>query len=148
MTVHRYRSSLAWSGSTQNYESYSRLHDAVLGQVPLQLTADPAFRGDAEHVNPEQLLVAAASSCQLLSFLAVAAHAGVEVVQYTDDAEGEMRAEGGPLRMTRITLRPTITVRSASPQQVERLVVKAHDGCYVARSLRAEVLVLPVIEVL
>ena len=61
-------------GSTAaGYESYDRAH---LGAVPpslseIELSADPVFRGDPQRCNPEQLLVLAAASCQLLSFLAV-----------------------------------------------------------------------------
>ena len=50
------------------------------------LSADPHFRGDATRANPEQLLVLAASSCQLLSFLHVAATAGLDVLDYTEHA--------------------------------------------------------------
>ena len=77
----------------------------------LDLSGDPAFRGDGTRLNPEQLLVLAASSCQLLSFLAVAARARIDVIAYHDDAIGEMPEDDHPVRITRITLRPRITVR-------------------------------------
>src|SRR5690625_7366079 len=48
----------------------------------LFVSSDAAFRGDAELTNPEQLLVLAASSCQMLSFLGAAARASVDVVSY------------------------------------------------------------------
>jgi organic hydroperoxide reductase OsmC/OhrA len=48
--------------------------------------------------------VIAASSCQLLSFLAVAARAGVDVVAYDDEAEGVLPDRGQPVSITRITL--------------------------------------------
>jgi len=50
------------------------------------------------------LVVLAASSCQLLSFLAVAARARIDVVDYQDDAEGEMPEAVTPMRITRIVL--------------------------------------------
>jgi organic hydroperoxide reductase OsmC/OhrA len=78
---HRYRATLSWSGSTgEGYEHYGRDHE-VDG---LPLSADPHFRGDPERLNPEVLLVMAAASCQLLSFLAVAARARIDVVAYED----------------------------------------------------------------
>ena len=85
---HEYRVKCRWTGSTVGgYESYDRTHS--LSTTPmtqdLSLSADPAFRGDPGLLNPEQLVVAAAASCQLLSFLAVAARARVEVVGYVDD---------------------------------------------------------------
>jgi len=110
------------------------------------VSADPAFRGDPALANPEQLVLAAASSCQLLSFLAVAARAGVEVTGYTDEATAMMPQDGPPVRIRQITLRPVITVRDADPATVERLVRTAHDECYVANSLTTVVHVEPVIE--
>ena len=56
----------------------------------LELSSDPAFGGRPERLNPEQLLLMAASSCQLLSFLAVAARARLDVIAYEDEAEAMM----------------------------------------------------------
>jgi len=96
----------------------------------LLLSADPAFRGQAAHLNPEQLVVLAAASCQLLSFLAVAARARLDVVAYEADAEGVMPEGDHPVRLTGIVLRPRI-VLAAGPteQRVRHLVDVAHREC-------------------
>lgn len=138
-----------WSGSTGiGYDAYDRAHAvAVVGaQVSYSLSADPAFGGDPAKVNPEELLVAAASSCQCLSFLAVAARARLDVVDYRDDATGVMPDGDRPVRITRIDLRPQITLRDRSRRRpdearLRRLVEIAHRECYIANSLRTEVLV-------
>jgi organic hydroperoxide reductase OsmC/OhrA len=112
----------------------------------LDLSADPHFRGDPDLPNPEQLLVLAASSCQLLSFLAVAARAGVDVVGYEDDAVGEMPDDVAPQRFTRITLRPRVTVAGELDEaKMHELLRRAHDECYIANSLTTEVVLEPVI---
>lgn len=147
--VHRYRTSLAWTGSTgEGYEHYSRTHAASAppAATDLTLTADPAFKGDPHLLNPEQLLVLAASSCQLLSFLAIAAKARLDVVSYTDDADAEMPGDQRPVHLTRITLRPHIVLATASAQppaggeaRVRRLIDLAHGECYIASSLRTQI---------
>ena len=81
---HRFQARLEWAGSTAGgYAGYERSHQVTTPPVAgeLALSAAPAFRGDAEQRNPEQLVLAAASSCQLLSFLACAARAGIEVLR-------------------------------------------------------------------
>lgn len=148
MATHAYRSSLSWSGSTADYDSYDRRHELTLGPVSLAVSADVAFRGDPDLPNPEQLLVAAASSCQLLSFLAVASRSRVEVVRYSDDAEGVMPESEVPMRVTSIVLRPRVVVRGGSVQRVERLLHKAHEHCYIANSLTSEIVLEPSVEVL
>jgi organic hydroperoxide reductase OsmC/OhrA len=144
---HRYAARLTWSGSTaEGYEGYDRGHEASCppAAVPLALSSDPAFRGDASKLNPEQLLVLAASSCQLLSFLAVAARARVDVVAYEDDAEGVMPERDEPMRITRILLRPRITVAGDTPvERLRHLVETAHRHCFVANSLRSEIALEP-----
>jgi organic hydroperoxide reductase OsmC/OhrA len=149
--VHRYRATCSWEGSTgDGYEHYRRDHvgGAPPATVTLAMSADAAFGGDAERLNPEQLVVLAASTCQLLSFLAVAARARIDVVSYLDDAEGEMPAEPAPPHLTRIVLRPRIVVRGdVSLDRVRRMVDAAHRECYVANSLRTDVTVEPAIEV-
>jgi organic hydroperoxide reductase OsmC/OhrA len=150
-SVHRYTARCEWQGSTAvGYDAYDRTHRAVAppAKVALDLAADPAFRGDADLLNPEQLLVLAAASCQLLSFLAVASRARIDVVDYRDDAEGEMPDLEQPVRITRITLRPHIVVRGdVHEERVRHLVEVGHRECFIANSLTTEVVVEPVIDI-
>lgn len=147
MTTHTYASSLSWSGLTADYDGYSRQHDITMAGTTVTTSADAAFRGDAALPNPEQYVVAAASSCQLLSFLAVAARAGVQVLEYHDEAEGIMPEGERPMRLTHIVLRPRIVVQGAATvERVERLLHRAHEQCYIANSLTTDVSLEPVIE--
>jgi organic hydroperoxide reductase OsmC/OhrA len=147
--VHRYAVDLAWSGSTgAGYTAYRRAHTVTVAAAGrgLELTADPAFRGDPALINPEQLLLAAAASCQLLSFLAVAARARVDVRGYTDSAEAVMPEDERPIRITRIVLRPRITVAPGPTEaRLRHLVVVAHRECFIANSLSSEIVVEPVL---
>jgi organic hydroperoxide reductase OsmC/OhrA len=142
---HRYAASCSWTGSTgAGYESYGRSHLGWVAAREQRLSADPTFRGDPELTNPEQLVVLAASSCQLLSFLAVAARARVDVVDYRDDAEGFMPANVNPMWITRIVLRPHITVRGdVDDERLSHLCEVAHRECFIANSLRSEITVEP-----
>lgn len=147
--THHYEAACSWEGETgSGYATYSRAHQVVVepSKSTLSLSSDPAFRGDASRINPEQLLVAAAASCQLLSFLAVAARAGMDVRRYQDSAAGEMPEAELPIRITRITLRPRIELCSGPTEaRVRQAVQQAHEECYIASSLKTEVSVEPTI---
>jgi organic hydroperoxide reductase OsmC/OhrA len=149
--THRYAVRCTWTGSTGvGYDGYDRAHQAAAppAEAALRLSADPAFRGDPALLNPEQLVVLAASSCQLLSFLAVAARARIDVVDYQDQAEGVMPEGDPPMRITRIVLRPRITIDgSVAEDRVRHLVEVAHRECFIANSLRTEIVVEPTIVV-
>ena len=110
------------------------------------MTADPAFLGDVSLLNPEQLLTAAASSCQLLSFLALAARARLDVVSYVCSAVAHMPM--ATARIETIVLTPTITVRAPADQAaVVALVHEAHETCFIARSLNTDVQVHAIVEI-
>jgi organic hydroperoxide reductase OsmC/OhrA len=146
--VHSYSARMRWSGSTaEGYDGYGRQHEAQAPPAaqPLNLSSDPAFKGDPALLNPEQLLVLSASSCQLLSFLAVAARARIDVVSYEDDAIGEMPEEPRPARVARIVLRPRITIRGALPAgtRLLHLVEVAHRECFIANSITSEIEIQP-----
>ena len=148
--VHEYRCQLTWSGSMHGgFEAYDRGHRVVCppSRDELRLSADAAFHGNPERVSPEQLLLVAASSCQMLSFLALAARARLKVVAYTDEAESVMPEDDKPMRITSITLRPTIIVAGeVNEQRVRDLVERAHQLCFIANSLKSVITVEPLIQ--
>jgi len=145
--AHTYEAAARWQGSTgAGYDFYSRAHDVRCPPADgvLALSSDPAFRGQPGRLNPEQLLLAAASSCQLLSFLAVAARARIDVVAYEDDASARMPEDEKPVRVTEITLRPTITVRGdPSEERLRHLVEVAHRECFIANSVSSTITIEP-----
>lgn len=149
MTVHRYEARSRWTGSTgAGWEAYDRVHSVSAPPAEAELTVTTGeAKGDPRRLNPEQLLVMAASSCQLLWFLHLAAKARIDVVEYEDHAEAEMPEDDEPVRIARITLRPRIVVTSDTPRErVARLCALAHERCYIANSLSSEVALDPRIE--
>jgi len=142
MAGNTYPARLRWSGSTGlGWESYDRAHTATAPPAEQELTLTTGeLHGDPRRLNPEQLVVMAASSCQMLWFLHLAAKARIDVVAYEDEPLGEMPDD----RLTRITLSPRITVRGgASDERLAKLAYQAHERCNIANSLSCEVLVEP-----
>ena len=150
MPDHRYETRLRWTGSTGlGWESYERDHTATAppAEQEIHLTTGEE-KGNPAVLNPEQLVVMAASSCQMLFFLHLAAKARIDVLAYEDEADGVMPAHDQPLRLTEITLRPRITVAGhASEERVRKLVSTAHEYCYIANSLKSEMKIEATIQV-
>ena len=126
----------SWTGSTGlGWENYDRAHTAHVSDQTVALTTAEE-KGDPRLANPEGLLLAAASSCQMLWFLHLAARARIDVVAYEDDCEAEMPED----RITRIVLRPQITISGYfSEDRVLKLCEQAHRHCNVAKSLSCPV---------
>lgn len=103
----------------------------------------PAF-SDPAGVDPEEMLVASVSACHMLWFLDLAQKAGLRVASYRDSAEGILgRTDPGRHAITRIVLRPDIAWSEAppSPAEIKRLHHEAHERCFIANSLKADIIV-------
>jgi len=150
--MHRYEAKISWSRNGEKFTDncYSRGHEwSFDGGVKVPASSSPAVVRPpflvAEAVDPEETLVAAASSCHLLSFLSLAAKRGFVVERYVDLAFGVMEKNPqGKLAFSRITLSPKIQFspeRPPSPAELEALHQAAHNECYIANSLKCEVVV-------
>jgi organic hydroperoxide reductase OsmC/OhrA len=142
--THEYRITNRWTGNlgsgTSAYAAYSRAHECTgaskLASIPG--SSDAAFRGDPARYNPEELLVAALSSCHMLWVLHLCADAGIVVTEYADDAWGEMveHADGSG-EMTRVVLRPRLRIADCGrAPEVAAIHDRAHAVCCLARSVR------------
>ena len=99
----------------------------------------------AEAVDPEEAFVAAVSSCHMLTFLYVAAKQGFVVDSYADEAVGAMtKNERGIPWISQVVLHPRIVYggdKRPSPADEAELHHKAHEGCFIAQSVKTEVTV-------
>jgi organic hydroperoxide reductase OsmC/OhrA len=154
---HRYRAHLTWNGAVvdtdakafRNHERSYRIE--AHGKPAIAGSSDKIFRGDAARWNPEDLLVASLSACHHLWYMGLCAAAGIVVLGYEDDADGEMTEEepGGPGQFVRVTLRPRVKLAPRT-EHAKALALHeiAHKNCFVARSVNFPVEVLPVVDVI
>lgn len=138
---HQYAPTIVWTGNrgtgTSGYKAYARDHViSVPGRPDILGSSDPAFLGDAQRHNPEDMLVAAISTCHMLWYLHLAAEAGVIVTAYRDAPIGVMvedRERGGWFE--RVTLHPEVTISAGDPATAEHLHEAAHRKCFIANSV-------------
>lgn len=139
---------LEWKRESEgfSYESYNRDHVLVFeGGARVPASAAPAYRGNPAHVNPEEGLVAALSSCHMLTFLAGAAKKQFVVDHYSDHAVGFLeKNQKGKLAITRVVLHPRVAFGGTTrptPEQIAALHERAHGECFIANSVTTEVTV-------
>jgi organic hydroperoxide reductase OsmC/OhrA len=148
MSEHRAQVRWARGADPFTYETYDRTHHwRFAGGTELDASAAPEFRGRAELPNPEEALVAALSSCHMLTFLAVAARRRFTVESYQDDAVGHMEKNAdGKLAITRVELRPRIRFsgeKQPGAEELAKMHEVSHRECFIANSVRTEVSVVP-----
>jgi organic hydroperoxide reductase OsmC/OhrA len=150
--VHRYEAQIAWQRGNAKFTDnrYSRGHEwSFDGGITVPASSSPHVvptASVAAAVDPEEALVASVASCHMLWFLSLAAKRGYVVERYVDRAFGELaKNPAGKLAFSRITLRPAIAFAGAvpSPADMAALHHAAHDECFIANSLKAEVVVEP-----
>jgi organic hydroperoxide reductase OsmC/OhrA len=144
-----HRATIDWQRTSADftYATYNRAHEWRFKAVAVPASATKEYRGEEERVNPEEALVAALSSCHMLTFLAVAAKRKLVLDSYHDDAVGvlEKNAEG-KLAITRVTLRPKIAWSGGavvSAADLDKMHHDAHVGCFIAKSVTTKVTVEP-----
>lgn len=145
-----YLATVEWrSGGGFREGRYSRAHSLSFdGGAVVPGSASPhvvpAPLSDPAGVDPEEALVASASACHMLWFLHLARDSGLDVAAYRDEARGTMgKDERGRMAMIRIVLRPEIEFAGEAPgaEALARLHHDAHESCFIANSLRTEIVV-------
>jgi len=143
-----HKATIKWSraGKDFTYKTYSRDHVWSVNGNDVPASATTAYFGNPSRVDPEAALVAALSSCHMLTFLALAANKGFVLESYEDAAVGHLEKNAaGKLAITRVELHPRIVYGGAkqpTPADLEWLHDKAHKECFIANSVTTEVRVV------
>ena len=153
--AHEYKAVIAWergAGEPFTDLKFSRAHRwSFDGGITVPGSSSPLSvrvpYSRAEAVDPEEALVAALSSCHMLTFLYLAAKQGLVVNSYQDEAVGVMTKNArGKLFVSKVALRPRIAfagTQSPNDAQLAELHHHAHEECYIANSVLTEVVVDP-----
>jgi len=149
-TMSEHNASIRWSRGNHpfTYDGYSRDHQwSFDGGQTLVASAAQAYLGSAEGVDPDEALVAALSSCHMLTLLAIAAKKGWVVESYEDDAVGTLaKGANGRLAVTGVVLRPHIVFsgdKLPDDDALQRLHHQSHEHCFIANSVRTEISIEP-----
>jgi organic hydroperoxide reductase OsmC/OhrA len=143
MPTHHFEGTAVWSADAPGAEQGNHTV-AFTDRDSLSMSSAPQYRGDPTRLNPEELLTAAVVSCQLLTYLALARRAEVPVVRYEDTPVATLAIAEKKMRVTEVLLRPVITLGpGADEAEARALVEKAHEGCFIANSVRCEIRLEP-----
>ena len=150
---------LSWRRATPDFDvkTFSRDHVwRLAGGQTVQGSAAPDYSGNPAMSNPEEALLAALSSCHMLTFLAschmltflaIAAVRRLVVDSYEDEPVAELgKNDQGKVMVARLTLRPRATFGGSAPpdeQVVRELHRKAKENCFIGNSLLSQVAVEP-----
>jgi organic hydroperoxide reductase OsmC/OhrA len=135
MPTHQFQTHLAWSKGAEGKSAWNHRVEFD-GRPSLEVSAAPQYRGDPSCLNPEELFLASLASCQMLTYLALAARQNVDLLAYEDRPQATLTIADKKMRVTEVVLRPRITVApGADAAKARALVETAHEGCFIANSV-------------
>jgi organic hydroperoxide reductase OsmC/OhrA len=150
MAEHKARITWRYAGGDFRKGKYSREHTWTFdGGLTVPASPSPAVvpvpYSNPANVDPEEAFVAAIASCHMLTFLYLAARAGIDVLRYEDEAVGRMtRNEGGTPWVSSVVLKPVIEYRAGTAPSLEQereLHHRAHLECFISNSVKTEITV-------
>ncbi|UJF21383.1 OsmC family protein [Shewanella sp. OMA3-2] len=133
-----------WHSSPAQEGEFNRDHQVNYGSGQMvQASSAPEYKGNADKVNPEESLLAALSSCHMLTFLAIAHLKRLPVSTYSDNAIADLgKNDTGKIAVVKMTLNPEVVFAEGvevSEETISKIHEKAHANCFIANSLACEV---------
>ncbi|WPO80201.1 OsmC family protein [Flavobacterium sp. KACC 22761] len=143
---HLFKAELNWNSKKEENPSSkisSKTHQVKIeGKPTLDVSAAKAFKGDPSLYNPEDLLLSSLISCHMMSYLYVCSQNGIEVLEYSDNAEATLEVSSdGSGRFVEVKLFPKVKI--SNPDKIElalELHQKANQLCFIANSCNFPVL--------
>ncbi|MDQ1168193.1 OsmC family protein [Flavobacterium sp. SORGH_AS_0622] len=143
---HLFKAALNWTSNKNQKEPVSRFtknHQIKIeGKPILNVSAAKAFKGDPELYNPEDLLLSSLVSCHMMSYLYVCSQNGIEVLEYSDNAEAALEVNpDGSGCFVEVKLKPKIIIANSDKIELAlELHKKANQLCFIANSCNFPVL--------
>ncbi len=114
------------------------------GKPPFRISSPVEFRGEAGHWTPEDLFVASANGCLMLTFLSAAEKEHIAVSGYESSATGTLERIGNEFRFSEITIEPVVSLQdSGAASRIEELLHEAEKNCLIGNSMKAVLQVRP-----
>ncbi len=139
METHYYSVETTWENSRKGTICSPELNKK--NGVCIEVATPPEFPKGIEGIwSPEHLFVAAASSCLMTTFLAIAENSTLAFASFSCKAQGKLELIDGKLLISEILLQPTVTIYNEQfRDKTIRILKKAEDACLIANSMRSTI---------
>ena len=139
MESHYYNVDVNWENSRKGIICSPELNKK--NGVCIEVATPPEFsKGIAGIWSPEHLFVAAASSCLMTTFLAIAENSTLDFTSFSCETKGKMEMVDGKLMMSEILLKPTVVLHNEKYRdKAIRILKKSEDACLISRSMKSNI---------
>jgi len=110
---------------------------SVEGKPRIQISAPPEFDGPEGIISPEDLFVAAATSCFMTTFITFTKKMRIEFKSFSCDGYGTLERVEKGFQFTKLLLKAKVTVESEElVPKAERAMELAGKYCLVSNSMK------------
>ena len=143
MEKHSYTVNLKWKNDRKGIISSPNL------PIKIEVATPPEFdKGMPNIWSPEHLFTASVVSCFMTTFLAVAAYSKLDFIHFKCDAEGILEQVDGKYLMTKIILKPELTIAELDKmERAQRILEKSEAACLISNSIKSEIELKSVINI-
>ncbi len=143
MEKHSYNVNLNWENDRKGNLSSPELATTI------EVVTPPEFdKGIPNIWSPEHLFTASVVSCYMTTFLAIAAFSKFDFINFSCNAEGILEKIDGKYLMTKIILKPVITINDHDKtEKAQRILEKSEAACLISNSIKSEIELKPVINI-
>ena len=128
MESHYYNVDVNWENSRKGIMCSPELNKK--NGVCIEVATPPEFpKGIAGIWSPEHLFVAAASSCLMTTFLAIAENSTLEFESFRCQSKGKLEMVEGKLMMSEILLKPTVVIHDEKYRDKAIRILKKSGRC-------------------
>ena len=136
-----YRNSLTWLGQRKGLLSCSDKPD-------IKIATPPEFKGHSGIWTPEELFVASVNTCIMTTFLHFCDKQDLKLLGYESDAKGILERIEDKFMFSKIIVKPKILVNSNNEvKKAQNLIEFTKQHCLISNSIKAEVRVIPKINI-
>ncbi|MHD0397453.1 SACOL1771 family peroxiredoxin [Staphylococcus simulans] len=137
MAEHDFIVTTQWSGGR---EETGTVKGDVLNE---NISIPSSLGGVGNGTNPDEMLIAAASSCYIISLAATLERAHFTNISINQSSVGTASLINGKFKMEKITHHPKITVavdqKEALEKRLDKLLKIADNNCMISNSIRGNV---------
>lgn len=135
----QYNVTVTWLENRKGIMESNALNDKIKVATPPEFS-----KGIAGIWSPEHLFIAAAASCFMTTFLAVAEKSRLEFDSFSCNSSGILEKKDKGMMMTSITVRPMVTVRNQEMVNKGLKVLElSHQSCLILNSIKSDILFMP-----
>lgn len=143
MENHIYSVNLKWESGRKGIMSSPELPTII------EVATPPEFEKGMPNIwSPEHLFTAAVISCFMTTFLAIAGYSKLDFLTFDCNAEGILEKIEGKYLMTKIILKPTLTISDLNKiEKAQRVLELSEKACLISNSIKSEVILKPTINI-